>query len=522
MSPLRIHTAVIALCLCQALSAQTDRHVAQANSLCKKDCPEVEVSALANVSSGRFAPYFISALRHGKVTQKTGAYIDASITQHVDTMRRLSYGYGAEVLAGAATGNNYLSSVIVDPGPLAALYWQEHRLSPPNIWLQQLYGEVKYRAVFVTAGLKEYDSPLLNSRLSSGDLIESGNARPVPQLRAGFIDFVDVPFLQGWVQINGALAYGMMADDRYNRDHNNRYNYHLTEHALYNYKYCYFRFAPDQPLSVTAGMQSAGFFGGKSTYYVGGYAKETEHHDVTLKSFFNMLIPVLNSGEKFAEGSTLGTWDFYVRYRLRDGTSLGAYFQWPFEDGSGIARRNKMDGLWGVEYSAPRRGLLTGAVVEYLDTRDQSGPIHFAPGDYDRPDMTTEATGRDNYYNNGFYNSYANYGMSMGTPLLVSPIYNLDGYPAFACNRVQAVHIGLSGALSGRLDYRLLMGWQRGLGTYDYPYSPAREDTSVSVECLYSVDSAWSVAAQVAVDRGKLRGNNTGALVTITYKPSLR
>ncbi len=52
--------------------------------------------------------------------------------------------------------------------------------------IQQLYGEIKYRGVFVEAGMKEHDSPILPQSLTSGDLVESGNARPIPQIRAGF------------------------------------------------------------------------------------------------------------------------------------------------------------------------------------------------------------------------------------------------------------------------------------------------------------------------------------------------
>ena len=60
--------------------------------------------------------------------------------------------------------------------------------------------------------MKERGSALLNDILTSGDVVESGNARPVPQLRAGFVDFQNVPLTDGWLQIQGELGYGKFAD----------------------------------------------------------------------------------------------------------------------------------------------------------------------------------------------------------------------------------------------------------------------------------------------------------------------
>ena len=82
----------------------------------------------------------------------------------------------------------------------------------------------------------------------------------------------------------------------------------------------------------------------------------------------------------------------------------------------------------------------SGEVV-FIDFRDQSGPIHWAPGDHPGTDMTGEATGGDDYYNNSGMNAYMHFGMSMGTPFIPSPIYNTDGYPQFVRTRANDLHI---------------------------------------------------------------------------------
>ena len=53
------------------------------------------------------------------------------------------------------------------------------------IRLQQLYGEVKYRGVYLLAGMKERRSLIVDGDLSSGDLTRSNNARPIPGVAAG-------------------------------------------------------------------------------------------------------------------------------------------------------------------------------------------------------------------------------------------------------------------------------------------------------------------------------------------------
>lgn len=479
-------------------------------------CPDFEAQAVANISTGDFAPYFISSLQHGKYTQKYGALLDAKIQHKLDLQPRFSWGYGAELIGGYTSHTDYAR--------WSDGQWTAHSEGPAVAWLQQLYGELKYRGVFLTVGMKEHGPALMNPELSSGDFVESGNARPIPEVRVGFVDFQDIPFTQGWVQIQGEIGYGKMMDNSYLRNHYNYYNYHITENSLYNYKRCFFRSNPDQPLSVTAGMQAACLFGGTAYYYNKGEYVKTLHYSSSLKTMLKVFIPTGDGGEGFYSGSHLGSWDFQARYRLRSDDEIIAYFQWPWEDGSSIGRRNQLDGIWGLEYKAARQGIVTGAVIEYIDFRSQCGPIHYAPGDFDNPPVADEATGMDNYYNNASYNSYAYYGMSIGTPFLLSPIYNRDSYPAFVSTRANGFHIGVMGKLLPDLSYKLLVGYQRALGTYQTPFYTPRTCTAVMAQAAWKADQLMrglSIKAQLEIDGGSLRGNNFGTLVTFSYSGKL-
>lgn len=475
----------------------------------------LSADAFAVASTGDFAPYMIGSWNHGKTVSKNSALLEVKALKPMNLNKRFSWGAGADFVTGYSSKNDYARY------NASTSSWGVNSQGPAAIWLQQLYGEIKYRGVFLTVGMKEHSSALLDSRLSSGNFVESGNARPIPEVRAGFVDFQNIPFTRGWVQIQGEISYGVMPDDNYMLDHFNDYSYHINTDALYSYKHCYFRTMPSQPFSVTVGMQVGGFFGGKSTVYRNGEIIDRKEFSKSAKTFFKMLLPTEGNGNDYYEGSSLGCWDFKARYRLQSGAEVSAYFQWPFEDGSGIGKLNGFDGVWGLELRLPSSSWLKAIVAEYVDFTNQSGPLHWSPDDRPGTTITSHATGFDNYYNNASYNSYANFGMAIGTPFLLSPVYNLDGYPGFACTRTRGFHLGGEGSVSTVVDWRLLVSYQHGLGGYDVPYYPARDCTSAMAEISYDADALLHGLAfngKMAFDAGKLRGNNFGVMIGVGYK----
>lgn len=441
--------------------------------------------------------------------------LDVSLSKNINEEKRFSWGFGTEILGGYSSQNDYLKWSTENKD------WTYHPVGPPAVVLQQLYGEIKYRSVYFSLGMKEHEAALMNPLLSSGDFIESGNARPIPEIRGGLYDFVDIPLTNHWLQIQCQAAYGIMTDYGYMKNQYNYYSYHIGKNTLYNYKFCFFRTNPEQRFMATFGLQSGAFFGGSTDYYDKGEFVERRTYCSDISSFFKILLPVFNNDEDFALGSTLGSWDFYGQYLLNNGDEICAYFQWPFEDGSGLARRNKLDGVWGVEYCKGSPGVVRNVVLELIDYRDQSGPIHYAPGDFDGPTITEQSTGRDDYYNNFYYNSYANYGMSIGSPFIISPLYNLSGFPGFLANRANGVHFGIEGDISGRLHYRWLFGYQRNFGTYDIPFHSMRTNTSTMLECRYGINDKFELRGMMAYDGGSLLGNNFGVLVSLKYKSSI-
>ena len=478
---------------------------------------DLEVSLSAGGGSGEFAPYYIGSNTNGRVTQAGNALLEVKLGTRSRVNSRLSYEWGVDLIGGWASSVDYARF------DAASAAWIANSQHPSRAWIQQLYGRVDYRSLFLSVGQRDSRSALLNNTLSSGDVVRSANARGVPEVMAGFNDFQPIPFTNGWVEIQGEISYGKMTDNDWVANHNNDWNSHVCLGQWYTYKHCYFRTKSSMPLTLTLGMQVASFFGGTTTYYRNGEPR-TEKHPGGIKEFIKMFIP-MGGDEDYYLGSTLGSWDIVFNYRLpRNAGSLKGYLQKPWETGSGVGFLNGFDGLWGLEYKAPRAGLVDGAVVEYIDFTNQSGPIHFDPTDLPGCNLPGHTDGGDDYYNNYTYNAYANYGMSLGTPFLRSPLYNTDGYLEYIDNLVRGFHVGVTGTITSRLNYRLLGGYRKGWGTSRIPRTESVDDTSWMIEGTYRPaikGENLTVTARVAMDRGTMYGNTFGAMLTVRYNTSL-
>lgn len=469
-------------------------------------------------TSGNFAPYYIMSNCSGLTTSADAFQASAFIFRPLDLSTRFSYGFGAEILGTWSKGTEY-SRYIAEKG------WTQRNLHFPGFLINELYGEIKYRGVFLTVGMKQNERSIFDNGLNSGDIVMSNNARPIPQIRVGFIDFQNIPFTEGWAQIQGEIAYGKFMDSDWLKNHYNHYNSFITTGSYMQYSRLYLRSNPDKPFFVTVGMQHASQFGGDWQQWRKGELISEHKAKLTFKSWWKAFLPGGNSGsdnegEKYYEGNHLGSWDIKARYRFHNGSELTAYMQFPWEDGSGIGKLNGFDGVWGLHYCFPYHlKWIKNVVAEYIDFTNQSGPMHWAPGDFPGTEIPGQATGADDYYNNYMYNGWANYGMAIGTPFIKSPIYNTDGYMRFTDNRVRGFHIGADGLLSRSVEWRLMFSYRTSWGTPMLPQIEKLHDTSMLAECRWHIPGAvrLMLGGALAFDAGKLYGNNFGGHITLTY-----
>ncbi|MDE6207616.1 MAG: capsule assembly Wzi family protein [Muribaculaceae bacterium] len=475
-----------------------------------------EAGVTANASSGALAPYMLGSWNGDRLSAATGICHDGLFEKRPDTSLRFDWSAGIEYILGYGSAAHY------DHWQPDNQTWTTTDLRPAPIRLQQLWGSVRYRGIFATAGMHEQPSLIVDGSMSSGDITRSNNARPIPGLEIGFNDFQNIPFTNGWVQIEGRIMYGRMTDTDYKDNFFNRYSGIIASDLWYTYKRCYFRTKPSQPLSITVGMQTAGLFAGETKFYNRGTIYRTETRGFHLRDIWDMFFPT-EGGEDYYKGSSLGSWDFKADIALRNGSSIKAYFEWPWEDGSGIGRRNGWDGLWGVQYNFARTGWVSKVLVEYVDFTNQSGWIHFSHTDNPGTTIGSHADGGDNYYNNDYYGPYANYGMAIGTPFIVAPAYNSDGRYAFLHNRARGFHAAVAGDPSEQWSYTLKVSWQRAGGDGRRPARELVDDTSAMAGVNWRPASVpgLTVSAKAAFDAGRLRGNNFGAMVGVTYSGKL-
>ena len=468
----------------------------------------IEAAAQA-ASSGDNTPYYHMANRQGiaSITPNNG-YLRASVVKPMDPKRTFDYGGGID-LVGA----------INHEAPFT---------------IHQAYAEVQWECLDLMIGAKEYWSELRNKELSSGGTVWSGNARPIPQVRAGIFDFWAVPGTNGWLQIKGDASYGRFTDNTFLE---NSYGYQtsfITTDAWYHQKKLLLRSKEDMPFVFTVGMETAAQFGGTKRDYKDGALVHEFESKVTAKNLFMVLIPskgdensVLGD-QAYHYGNHTGTWHAMGEYRLHDKSIVKGYFEGIFSDGSSIGRCNGLDGLWGIEWDRSQTSShrwLNGIVIEYFQSDNQSGPIHYTPSDYSYQagPPNDKATGADNYYNNFFYNGWTHWGQTAGTPLIYGTIYNTDGYMRILNNRVRALHLGVNGEITPELEYRLLLHYNKGWGTHFTPFSHTVEGVSAMIECSYHPRSlvGWELLGSFALDSGTTYGTQSGFMLKVRKSGSI-
>ena len=397
-------------------------------------------------------------------------------------------------------------------------------------YLQQCYVNLSWQDFFIEAGTRELKPVLRNPVLSSGAFTKGNNAKPIPQVHVGTNGFWTVPYTKGWLQINADFGYGKLLDSDYREKQFLREgsgNWHYATGALYHQKHLYFRSNPEKPFFVTVGIEHVAQFGGT------GYSTETgvmvaKKKPANLKAFWKVILPVGDSQyyendamEDWVYGNHIGSMTVQLGWNINKDHQLQAWLDNPFEDGSGIRKSNGWDGLWGLEYKNRTEGrqYVRGAVVEYVQTTNQSGPLHWDSGDFPEPirsQITDLVTGNDNYYNHMFYGAYDHYGMALGNALLAAPIYNKDGYADFRDNRVKAWHLGINGEITDQLSYIVKGSYREGWGTYANPLARKHHSFDAMLQGIYTLGD-WQFSAAYAFDNGNIYGDCNTFNIKIGY-----
>ena len=535
----RFKYKMIPLLMMLPLSSFADDGAIQKDNLHQGNNLQYTLTAEGAVGSGDYTAYYLTANRHGILnTEANTAYLRAE----------MKYGYKR---------GRWSIDACIDAQVQANAY--------NKYFIQQAYADLTWSWITIGAGSREFPPLLRDVRLSSGSVIWSGNSRPIPSCYLFTPDFVTIPGTKRWVQIYIEGSYGKLFDDDYKRDRYAIYRVgktgqaesFLTTDVWFHQKKAHLRSNPNKPIVFYAGFDHASYFGGTS--YNSNFQGETMSFKPHLKDFFKALF--ISSGDSnsptgdqvFFYGSHLGAECFRIDYQWGGQDKMqkraSIFFENLFEDGSSIAKFNGWDGLWGMEFRNKQQDAwVQGIVVEYLQTSNQSGPIHWDREDY--ADTFGEdfgegrASGADDYYNNYYYAGHCYYGMGLGTPMIKSPAYNADGYLRFTDNRIRAWHLGIEGSLlrarlsrfsrasrlsrdsrgsrafsfsrKPTLGYRVLTSYRRSWGTPFVPTSKIRDSFSAMFE-LNASYRPWTAKVAYGMDHGDLLGNNQSFNFSISY-----
>lgn len=402
-----------------------------------------------------------------------------------------------------------------------------------DFFMQQFYLDFNYKKLSLSLGSKERYSELKNRELSNGGLTFSGNARPIPQIRLELPDYIVFPGTRKWLHVKGHIAYGRFTDDDWKRDFTTKnIDAIYQKNVLYHSKAAFFKIGKREkfPLEFEIGLEMYCQFGGSIYNHRKGKLYDMPGK---FKDYVKAFIP-MSGDESTSEseqmnisGNQLGSCHLAASYYLND-WKIKAYYEHYFEDhsqlfGYEIMKNTKgereliyygwKDCLTGVEITFPKNKFINTFLYEFLYTKDQSGAGYHDPGSY----YPEQMSGIDDYFNHSIYSAWQHYGQAIGNPVIISPIFNDNGFITFQSTRVISHHIGFNGSPTSQLSYRFLFTHTRHWGTYYDPTAKVEQVIDYALKISYSPSQweGWQFSVEGALDRSKLIGNNIGAQFTI-------
>jgi len=382
--------------------------------------------------------------------------------------------------------------------------------SSEMIFINTAYFKLKKNNLFVSFGRKKFDRD--SFILSSGSLIESSNAIPIPKVSFGIDQYHEVEIGKIQFSLKGNFAHGWLDKGQYIKAP------FLHEKSLYLKKNLF------DGYSFSFGLAHKALWAGETIIHgkqPGG-----------IKDFIRVFFARPGSEKSIAQekentlGNHLGIWDFSIEKEYNN-KLIKIYLEHPFEDESSARWiLNEFDGKYGISVSQKKSNLLSNFVYEYLNTMDQSGKEGASDSTY----------GWDNYYNHYIYQSgWTYYGRIIGNPLFTlgsnkgrysDGIYIIN-------NRIKAHHIGLSGSFIKNINYRILYTYSENYGIFpdenyydsikqDYVFNGGLVQRSGMIELLYN--DVWrrlDLTLAYGIDNGDLLNKTDSFMIKIDYKLKL-
>ena len=381
-----------------------------------------------------------------------------------------------------------------------------------QLLIPEAYVKAKYGAFEIYAGRRKEIFGLVDTTLSSGSYIWSGNALPMPKIQISTPNFVPLGFTKGFLSFKGSYANGWFENSRTDVK-----NFYLHQKSLY------FRLGkPDWKFHFYGGFNHQVQWGGellypdpKNQFSINGKVGSSFNdyiNVVTGRSLATVGDTTKNGGNDAfnRSGNHLGTIDFGFEITTND-FSILCYRQNIYEDGSLAYLSNITDGLNGISINIKKKSeakiRVQKVIVEYLNTNSQGGV-----GGSDNTDARLR--GQDNYFNNGVYKNGWSYNQnSLGTAFInnVLDVANTTGL-FFNNNRVEAFYLGILGAISNNIHSEIRISNSKNAGIYQSPFLKVKNQFSGLISLNYFplfLEKAV-IKLSFAIDSGELYEDNFG------------
>lgn len=379
-------------------------------------------------------PFLLRSNRYGLVPEEANLlYLNTRVFKAYDSLRK-SFDYGFAVEPHLNTGKT------------------------TQFLLPEAYVKGRWKFLEVYGGRRREVVGLIDTLLTSGSYIWSGNALPLWKIQAGIPEYT--PLLKGGLlAIKGAMAHGWFDNNR-----------PVTRNVKLHQKWIYMRLGkPAWKVKVHTGFNHHVQWGGESPFFtIDGKLPDGWANFPYV--FFGTRHP--NSGTVISDfdgenrvGNHLGTIDIGLDLQTGFGTIM-IYRQNIYEDGSLYFLNNISDGLNGLTLTLKNFPFIRRINLEYLSTTSQGGNI-FVVGE----DIPGQLRGADNYFNHAqFRDGWTYKGQVIGTPLIrtlhrswTDPEYQIDN------NRVEMFQWALTGTLPLKVNYVLKGNHSTNLGSHQFP-----------------------------------------------------
>ena len=429
--------------------------------------------------SGKNAPFLSTANQYDRFSFAPNSMsVWGTVHKDIKANRTFDYGVGLELNGNIATGETRFFA---------------------NEWYLQ--GKVYFMNVYAGSKHEVYGNQ--DAELSSGGMLFSQNARPIPRISIETNGYVDVPYTKGYLAVKGGLSHGWFDNDAYMKD------------LLLHHKYAYVRLGGSFPVNLNYGIQHVVQWGGVSFQY--------GSMPVTWDNYKRIFWGESggSTSNKSDQINTLGnhiiSQNLGIDLNLKS-VIISLCWQNLTEDPPIkfiTSTMNVQDGLWGLSVRIPQFKPFHSFVLEYMSTTDQSGPWHDLDG--------VIYGGADGYYQNGTIPAGWSYrGMTIGNPWITSPRYNQDGSLSTLNNLVRLYYFSGKGEYK-QLNYRLTVAYSENFG-YENPghtfvpsYSNCKRQVSYQLEASTPFKFIKNTRASIAIsgDNGAQYGNNLGVMVGI-------